>query len=398
MARSRPGPRWRNRGGRRLGGGAGRLGPNVPAAARERQCAEAKKMQKSGPRVAAHLPSPEAGLVWPRDDRARLRPRHRLRLPADRPRHLRSRRGLRLPCWVPRAPRRGTGPREAARARRGTRGGPDRGRLADPHERQGGSRGARRTRLRRGPRAGDGPERGPLRRALDEPPGRAGSPGDPPGPQPAERAARRSRATPGSGLAARQGPGPRYGGPPGPRRARSGRGDAPAAHVARAPLPRCRGGALKRLLAGLALAGLAAAALGLARQALAPLDPAGEDQVFEVAPGESLPEIARRLEEARLVRTRLAVELVGRSRDLAGRLQRGEYSLSPAQSPAEILEQIASGRVITHEVSFPEGFTATQFAERLAHAGLADRDAFLAVVRDPATPRLLGVEGSSLEG
>src|SRR5262245_29571910 len=256
MADSQPGPRWRNRGGRRLGGGAGRLGPNVPAAARERQCAEAKKMQKSEPRVAAHLRSPGAGLVWPRDDRARLRPRYRLWLPPDRPRDLRPRRGLRFPRRVLRAPRWRPGPREAARARRGAGRGPDRGRPADPHEWQGGPRGARRARLRRGPPAGDGPERGPLRRGLDEPPGRAGSAGK--------------------------------GGSPGTRRGRRGRRDALASNLARAPRPRRGGRSLKRLLAALALAGLVgAAALGAKRFALGPLDPDGEDQVFEVAPGES---------------------------------------------------------------------------------------------------------------
>jgi UPF0755 protein len=149
------------------------------------------------------------------------------------------------------------------------------------------------------------------------------------------------------------------------------------------------------LLVGLLLAGLAAAA---AVGALQPRDPGGAEQVFVVAAGESLPEIARRLEQAGLVRHRLAVEFLGRAGGLAGRLQRGEYRLSPAQSPGEILEQIASGRVIAYEVAFPEGFTAAQFAERLADAGLADRDAFLALVRDPATAAQLGVEGGSLEG
>ncbi len=157
---------------------------------------------------------------------------------------------------------------------------------------------------------------------------------------------------------------------------------------------------MKRLLlTGLALGVLAlAVVLGTARSPLRPLDPEGAEQSFEVAAGESLPEIAGRLEEAGLVRHRLAVEVIGRTRDLSGRLQRGEYRLSPAQSPQEILEQIASGRVVTYEISFPEGFTATQFAERLARAGLADRDAFLAVVRDPEMPAQLGIQGTSLEG
>jgi UPF0755 protein len=154
----------------------------------------------------------------------------------------------------------------------------------------------------------------------------------------------------------------------------------------------------RRLGCALAAALAGAGALATARFALAPRDPAGEDRVFVVAAGENLPEIAERLEAAGLVRHRHALEAVGRWRGLADRLQRGEYRLSPAQTPGEILEQIASGRVITYEVVFPEGLTVAQFAERLAGAELADRDAFLAVVRDPATPAQLGVEGDSLEG
>src|SRR5262245_12506173 len=331
--------------------------------------------------VRKHAASGGCGLVWARGDRARLRPRHRLRLPAHRPRHLRPGRRLRISRGLARAPRGGPGPRGAARDRRGARRGPDRGRPADPHEWPGGSRGARRARLRRVPRPGDGPERGPLRRALDEPGGRAG---------PARRSAGGAARQDGAEVCR---PAARRGASAGARRGGSGRSDAAAADLARATRPRRGRRAVKRLLfAALALAGLAfGVALAAARSVLQPFDPAGSEQVFEVAAGESLPEIARRLEEAGLVRDRLGVELVARSRDLAGRLQRGEYRLSPAQSPQELLDQIASGRVVTHEVSFPEGLTAAQFAERLAHAGLADRDAFLAVVRDPETPGLLGV-------
>jgi UPF0755 protein len=157
---------------------------------------------------------------------------------------------------------------------------------------------------------------------------------------------------------------------------------------------------LKRpLVLGLAIA-LAAGggALGAALRAFPPQDASGAERVFEVAPGDTLPAIARRLEEAGLVRHRWAVEALARWREHAGRLQRGEYALSPAQTPGEILEQIASGRVITYAVAFPEGFTAAQFAERLASAGLVDPDAFLAAVRDPGAPARLGVEGDSLEG
>ena len=155
---------------------------------------------------------------------------------------------------------------------------------------------------------------------------------------------------------------------------------------------------LLRLGLALAAAALVLTAAGAVRWALSPRDPGAAEQLFEVSPGESLASIARRLEQAGLVRRGWVVDGVARHRELAARLQVGEYRLSPAWPPVKILEQIASGRVVTHEVSFPEGFTAAQIADRLAAEGLVDREAFLAVVRDPAAPRELGVEGDTLEG
>jgi UPF0755 protein len=154
-------------------------------------------------------------------------------------------------------------------------------------------------------------------------------------------------------------------------------------------------------LVRLALALVAALALvgaGSLRWLLAPRDPAGSEQVFVVSPGEGLGPIAQRLEAAGLVRRAWAFEAVARHREFEAKLQRGEYRLSPAWPMVKILEQLAGGHVVTHEVVVPEGFTAAQIADRLAAAGLVERGAFLGVVRDPASARALGVEGESLEG
>jgi len=153
---------------------------------------------------------------------------------------------------------------------------------------------------------------------------------------------------------------------------------------------------LRLALALLAAAGLAGA--GALRWLLSPPDPLGAERDFVVSRGEALGPIAQRLEAAGLVRRAWAFETVARHRELEGRLQMGEYRLSPAAPMVAILEQLASGRVVTHEVSLPEGFTAGQIAERLDSAGLVPREAFLAVVRDPASAHALGVEGESLEG
>jgi UPF0755 protein len=120
--------------------------------------------------------------------------------------------------------------------------------------------------------------------------------------------------------------------------------------------------------------------------------------VFVVPAGATLGSVARDLEAAGLVRSRLAVEALGRLRGVAGKLRSGEYALDPTLSPAEILARIVQGRVRTIEVVIPEGFTAAEIAQRLAEKGLTDAEEFLAVVGDPALASALGVEGASLEG
>ena len=93
-----------------------------------------------------------------------------------------------------------------------------------------------------------------------------------------------------------------------------------------------------------------------------------------------------------------AVKWLARLRGLAGRLKAGEYELSAALPPGEILEILASGRVVTYQVVLPEGITAAEIARRLEAKGLADGANFLALVRDPAAAPDFGVEGPTLEG
>jgi UPF0755 protein len=143
---------------------------------------------------------------------------------------------------------------------------------------------------------------------------------------------------------------------------------------------------------------IASVMLGILRRALSPADPAGAEVVFVVDPGQSVAAVAAGLERAGLVRDARAVRGLARWRELENRIQVGEFALSPAMTPAEILEKIVSGQVVVYEATLPEGFKLVQIAERLAEAGLVDQDAFLAVATDPATAEKLGVQGDTLEG
>ena len=134
------------------------------------------------------------------------------------------------------------------------------------------------------------------------------------------------------------------------------------------------------------------------RASLLPAAGSGAEQIFTVSRGDSLARVARDLESVGLIRSAVAVEWLGRFRGIAARLHAGEYLLSPAQTPGEILGTLTRGAVATYAVVIPEGFTADQIADRLGQAGLVDPASFRAAVRDPAFVAEVGVPGASLEG
>jgi UPF0755 protein len=153
---------------------------------------------------------------------------------------------------------------------------------------------------------------------------------------------------------------------------------------------------LSYALAALLLAGVTAAAVFAAL--LEPVAEQGAEVLFEVKRGESLRAIAARLEREGLVRDARATTWWARLRGHAAELHAGEYWLSPALAPAEIIDRFASGRVATWEVVIPEGLTAAEIGERLAERGLVGQGEFVAVVADPDLARSLGIPAPSLEG
>jgi len=156
--------------------------------------------------------------------------------------------------------------------------------------------------------------------------------------------------------------------------------------------------AITAALLVLALLGGVAALAASLRWALQPALASAPPVIFDVHPGVSLGQVARDLEARGLIRSALAFKLLARYRALDGALQVGEYEVSAAFAPGEILTRIAEGRVVTYEVVIPEGLSAAQIALRLEAAGLADAAAFVAFASDPASAESLGVEGATLEG
>lgn len=139
-------------------------------------------------------------------------------------------------------------------------------------------------------------------------------------------------------------------------------------------------GAILGYLAGRADTRLAVAS-ALARQ----LDSRASDDPtpvrFVVEPGQSGTEIAAALEEAGLVESAWAFQLLTRLRGAQSELRAGEYQLRRNMTAGEIVESLRGGIGNVGGFTVPEGWRAAEIADALEKRGLARRDEFLALVR-----------------
>lgn len=109
-----------------------------------------------------------------------------------------------------------------------------------------------------------------------------------------------------------------------------------------------------------------------------------ENQRFVIQNGEGVQSIAERLETAGIIDGRLTFTLSALKTGQYKKFQVGEYSLSGKLSIPEIIDRFVGGKVVPAgvRVTFPEGWTTAQMAERLTASGLAGAD-FLAIAQKP---------------
>lgn len=120
--------------------------------------------------------------------------------------------------------------------------------------------------------------------------------------------------------------------------------------------------------------------------------------VVYIKPKTGVQDIALLLEGAGVIRSTWTFLALAYLQGSLKRLQSGEYEFTSGMSLFEILRKLESGRVVTHQVTIPEGFTAEDIAKLLAGERLADRDRFLTLVQDPMMAARLEVMAARLEG
>lgn len=120
--------------------------------------------------------------------------------------------------------------------------------------------------------------------------------------------------------------------------------------------------------------------------------------VVYIQPGTSVQEIAQVLREAGVIRSRWLFLAITYLKGSLKRLHAGEYEFGRGMPLLEVLRKLETGRVITHQVTIPEGFAAQDIARLLAGERLIEADRFMALVLDPQFAEGLGLPGDSLEG
>ena len=157
---------------------------------------------------------------------------------------------------------------------------------------------------------------------------------------------------------------------------------------------RKRSGAARLLTGALLIAVIAAG--GAAWLVLVPFGPSTETFV-NVTPGSTTARIGRDLEQAGVVRSRFAFELVRLLK--RGTLKAGVYRFDHPAPVLEVYARIERGDVYTVSVTIPEGANIFDIGTRLQQAGIGTRRRFLlAAVEEVGLVRDLDPDAKSLEG
>jgi peptidoglycan lytic transglycosylase G len=117
----------------------------------------------------------------------------------------------------------------------------------------------------------------------------------------------------------------------------------------------------------------------------------------EIPHGMAVAAIARALESSGVVRSEISFRVLA-VRRRHERLEAGEYRFDRPETPEEVFDTLAHGRIYLISVTLPEGETMFGIADLLAAKGVTTREDFLAAAHSPALVADLAPSAPSLEG
>ena len=123
-----------------------------------------------------------------------------------------------------------------------------------------------------------------------------------------------------------------------------------------------------------------------------------QTMAFHILPGQTFDRISDNLHQHNLIASPAKFKIIARFNDHDRNIIAGEYALSPAMTPLQILKKLSDGIVRLHRLSIPEGYAIVQIAEKVEAAGFCDRQTFIRAATDEAAVRKLGIDANTCEG
>ncbi len=123
-----------------------------------------------------------------------------------------------------------------------------------------------------------------------------------------------------------------------------------------------------------------------------------EKVVVTVRQGQSLKSTAEMLSQKQIINSPFKLTLIARINGHDKDLKAGEYLLSAAMTPGQILEIMVKGDVRLHKLTVPEGYNIVQISELVDQAGFGSKEAFMSAATNAASAQKMGVAAETLEG
>jgi UPF0755 protein len=129
-----------------------------------------------------------------------------------------------------------------------------------------------------------------------------------------------------------------------------------------------------------------------------PAETTDNQATFVIRAGESFNALATRLQSEGTITSTIRFRLYSRLTGSDKRLRAGEYRLSAAMTPVQILDVLVQGKSILHRLTIPEGYTIVQIAQEIARQGLGTAEEIQTLATDPMVAQSHGLEAQTLEG
>jgi UPF0755 protein len=123
-----------------------------------------------------------------------------------------------------------------------------------------------------------------------------------------------------------------------------------------------------------------------------------EGALFAVTPGETLRQIAGRLERQGLVRSSLLLRALARLHGTEQRFKAGYYRIRSTYDTRAVHDLLVEGKQDQVAVTIPEGWTLGRIATYLEEKSVATREDFLQAARNASILDRYGIPGPTLEG